>query len=64
MGEAGEWGNGNAEEVSSWEDFKTKFKERYWSESTQQKLKIRLLNPPVLTIRNNMGVSNSIFKNI
>lgn len=45
VGEALEWASAHAEEFDSWEDFKVKFKERYWSSHAQEKLKMELLDP-------------------
>lgn len=45
VGEAAEWHAANVDEFTTWADFKSKFKEKYWSESTQQKLKFELSNP-------------------
>lgn len=45
-GEAAEWGNNHADEFQSWNDFKTKFKDQYWSTSAQKRMKIELADPP------------------
>lgn len=44
-GDAAEWGSAHADEFESWADFQDKFKNKYWSASTQEKVMIELADP-------------------